>query len=101
MSVSRNVLRLIATCVASGALVGAAALPALADGRSHPHSYRPHTVVGDYDHSSDRARGWGRHHGWHRGPHHGHDRFGNWGPRRHHGWFFERQRHHNHYAGHR
>ncbi|MFE2471370.1 hypothetical protein [Streptomyces mirabilis] len=33
MSVSRKAVRLIATCVATGALVGAAAMPALGGGR--------------------------------------------------------------------
>ncbi|MFD7482038.1 hypothetical protein [Streptomyces mirabilis] len=35
MSVSRKAVRLIATCVATGALVGAAAMPALAAGGGH------------------------------------------------------------------
>ncbi|MFF4211219.1 hypothetical protein ACFYZE_18065 [Streptomyces sp. NPDC001796] len=119
MSVSRTVLRLIAACVASGALVGAAALPALADGgsrireqgRSYAQSDRPDAVG---DHGRDHDRGYGhRHghdrdhfHGWDRGHHHGwygdrhHDRrLGDWlrDRGRHHGWYGE-QRYHGHHA---
>ncbi|MFH8772891.1 hypothetical protein ACIF83_33865 [Streptomyces sp. NPDC085866] len=110
MSVSRTAARLIATCVASGALVGAAAMPALAagvghdrdNGRVYSDSHR-----GDHDghfgdrgwdrdrgwgHDRDRDRGW--HHGWDRdrGWHHGWDRDRGWGHDRdrdrgwHHGW---------------
>ncbi|MEU8592094.1 hypothetical protein AB0C59_34765 [Streptomyces sp. NPDC048664] len=64
MSVSRNALRMIATGVASAALVGSAAMPALADGGHHHRgdgygdrfghsqgfpSFRGHHRDGDYD----------------------------------------------------
>jgi hypothetical protein len=115
MSVSRNVVRLFATCVASGALVGAAALPALANagchdrdlGRNYSNSYRHdgyrsgYVYLGDRDRDRDRGwysgydrdrdRGWDngydrdRDRGWNR--HHNHHHHGNWG------------RHHNHNHG--
>ncbi|MFF4764015.1 hypothetical protein [Streptomyces sp. NPDC001292] len=100
MSVSRTALRLIATCVASGALVGAAALPALAAGghdrdneRSFPHSRSAEDVRIDHDHDGRRGhfddryryRGW--HHGWYNNRH--------W--YRHHGWYGD----HHHFPGRR
>ncbi|MFJ8363466.1 hypothetical protein [Streptomyces sp. NPDC093984] len=112
MSVSRTALRLIAACVASGALVGATALPALADGGSHireqgssyAHSDRVDTVRGHdhdrgyrhgHDHDRDRFHGWdrdrGRHHGWYGDRHHG------WYGDRHHGWYGDR--HHDRRLG--
>ncbi|MGW3508677.1 hypothetical protein [Streptomyces sp. NPDC000994] len=109
MSVSRTALRLLATCVASGALVGAAALPALADGdhdrdngRSFSHS-RPVEGVGfgrDYDrrrgHFDDRYRYRGWHHGWYNNRRHW-DRHHGWYNDRHHGWYGDR----NHFPGRR
>jgi hypothetical protein len=85
MSVSRTTVRLIATCVASGALVGAAAMPALAAGADHDRdngrSYS-HSHWSDHDRDGrfgDRDRGWdrgqGRHHGWYSHRHHDHDRY--------------------------
>lgn len=87
MSVSRTTVRLIATWVASGALVGVAAMPALAAGhghdRDHGRSYS-HSHRGDRDrHFGDRNRGWDRDQG------------------RHHGWYSERHRDHDRYFGHR
>ncbi|MEV6741730.1 hypothetical protein AB0N14_34450 [Streptomyces sp. NPDC051104] len=121
MSVSRTALRLIAACVASGALMGAAALPAFADGgshireqgRSYAHSDGLDTVRDhdrDHDrgyrhghgHDRDRFRGWdrdrGRHHGWYGDRRHDR-RLGGWlrDRGRHHGWYGE-QRHHGHHA---
>ncbi|MFJ2306255.1 hypothetical protein [Streptomyces sp. NPDC087787] len=105
MSVSRTALRLIATCVASGALVGAAALPALAAGADHdgarnlPQSQRADLFRIDHDHDRgdrdgrhghfgdrDRNRAW--HHGWY-----------NNRPwyRHHHGWYGDR----HHFPGRR
>ncbi|MER6067087.1 hypothetical protein [Streptomyces sp. NPDC001792] len=111
MSVSRTTIRLLATCVASGALVGAAALPALAagsdhdrdNGRSYSHSYwSGHDHDGRFGYRDrwdrdrdggwrwDRDRGcWVRDWGWHRD--HG------W----HHGWYGDRHRDHDRYFGHR
>ncbi|WP_159024951.1 hypothetical protein [Streptomyces sp. CB01373] len=105
MSVSRTALRLIATCVASGALVGAAALPALAAGADHdgarnlPQSQRAdlfridhdhdrddrHGHFGDRDRDRDRDRAW--HHGW----------YNNRPWYRHHGWYGDR----HHFPGRR
>ncbi|MEU6575179.1 hypothetical protein [Streptomyces sp. NPDC046805] len=93
MSVSRTAVRLIATFVASGALVGAAALPALAaghdgdNGRSYSHS-----SWGDDDDRDGRFGDWDR--GWHRdrdrdwdrGWHRGWPRNHGW----HHGWYGHR-----------
>lgn len=84
MSVSRTTVRLIATFVASGALVGAAALPALAAGAGHDRDggrAYSHSRGDDRDrdgrfgdHDRDRDRGWhrwdhdrDRDRGWHRG----------------------------------
>ena len=78
MSVSRKIARLVAACVASGALVGGVAMPAMAaDHDRYPHSHS------DY---------WGhhRHHGYH-----GH--YGDWDRRWHHGWYWNRD--HGRYHG--
>ncbi|MFI1290602.1 hypothetical protein ACIQCF_30750 [Streptomyces sp. NPDC088353] len=106
MSVSRTALRLLATCVASGALVGAAALPSMAagnhdrdNGRSFPHS-RPaegrfdHDFDGRLGHFGDRYpyRAW-HHHGWYNNRHW--DRRHGWD--RHHGWYGDR----HHFPGRR
>ncbi|MEU6217896.1 hypothetical protein ABZ845_10300 [Streptomyces sp. NPDC047022] len=74
MSVSRTALRAIATAVASAALVGAAAMPALADGGGHhrgnrigySHGYRPIGFRGHHDGDHDRFGYWdrGRYHRW-------------------------------------
>ncbi|MFF3906349.1 hypothetical protein ACFYZJ_10105 [Streptomyces sp. NPDC001848] len=99
MSVSRTALRLIAACVASGALIGAAALPALADGgghvraqgRTHAHSDVLSTVAEDHDRGGQRHLD--RNHGWYRDREHRHShdhgRFGgrHGEPGRHHGWY--------------
>ncbi|MGI5134122.1 MULTISPECIES: hypothetical protein [unclassified Streptomyces] len=88
MSVSRNVVRLFATCVASGALVGVAALPALADdgchdrdlGSNYSDSYR-HDDGYLYQADWNRDRGWDmgygrdwdnsrKHHNKHHNKHH-------------------------------
>ncbi|MGW5201617.1 hypothetical protein [Streptomyces spiralis] len=106
MSVSRTTARLIATFVASGFLVGAAAMPALAagadhhrdNGRSYSHSHRSEAIRSDHDHDGHRDRfgDWDRD----RGRHHGRyqDRHRNWGW--HHGWYPNRHRGHHHYLGH-
>ncbi|MEU8589004.1 hypothetical protein AB0C59_18675 [Streptomyces sp. NPDC048664] len=102
MSVARTTVRLIATCVASAALVGAAAMPALADGHGHgldnrdrvSHSY------GGYDHDRGGDRDLRRFGHWNHGRyyyrHHNRDRWGQWwwdlAPR--HGW----DRYHHHYG---
>ncbi|WP_158103798.1 hypothetical protein [Streptomyces carpinensis] len=105
MSVSRTAARLLATCVASGILVGAAAMPALAagadhhrdNGRAYPHSQRWEGNRNDHDHDGRRGRfgDWdrdrGRHHGWY-------DDRRDQG--RHHGWFHNRHRDHHHFLGH-
>jgi hypothetical protein len=72
MSVARTTVRLIATAVASVALVGAAAMPALADGHDgdHNRSY-------SHSHSNGAWRDHGRDHG----------RFGHWDRGRHHTWY--------------
>ncbi|MGW0082879.1 hypothetical protein [Streptomyces sp. NPDC003393] len=100
MSVSRTTARLIATFVASGFLIGAAAMPALAagsdhhrdNGRTHSHSHRSEAVRGDHDgrHGRFGDRDRGRHHGRH------HDRNRGW----HHGWYPNRHRDHRHHLGH-
>ncbi|MFE1310567.1 hypothetical protein [Streptomyces sp. NPDC058755] len=107
MSVSRTTVRLIATCVASGALIGAAAMPALAagadhdrdNGRSYSHSHR--SGYHHDGHFGDRDRGWGRdwdRRGWDdRGWGRGRDRDQGW----HHGWYSDRHRDHDRYLGHR
>jgi hypothetical protein len=89
MSVSRKAARLIAAFVASGALVGAAAMPAMATGhdRDNGRSYHHHDGrSGDRDH---------RHHGRFHNRHWGHD----------HGRYLGRynNRHwgHDHYRSHR
>ncbi|MEW2497740.1 hypothetical protein ACWEQU_22875 [Streptomyces nodosus] len=91
MSVFRTTARLIATCVATGALVGAAAMPALAQ-----DSHRSSAVRVDHDHDRGLYGGFGRdggrHHGWNYGHHRHH--FG-WG--HHHG----RYGHHGHFFGRR
>ncbi|MET7380697.1 hypothetical protein ABZT08_18060 [Streptomyces sp. NPDC005526] len=84
MSVSRTTVRLIATFVASGALVGAAAMPALAagsghdrdSGRGYSQSYRIEhdRHFGDRDRDGDR----GRHHDRDRGRHHDRDHDRDW-----------------------
>ncbi|MFE2566868.1 hypothetical protein [Streptomyces mirabilis] len=86
MSVSRTTVRLIAICMASGALVGAAAMPALADqgghdrdsGRSYSYRHTSDAVRGDRDHDRDR------------------DRFGDRDRDRRHGWYGDQHRHHDH-----
>jgi hypothetical protein len=104
MSVSRTTIRLIATCVASGALVGATAMPALASGVGHDRDNGrgySHSHWTDRDHDGrfgdrgrDRARGWD----WGRGR----DRERGWGwdQGRHHGWYSERHEDHDRYFGH-
>ncbi|MGW1893565.1 hypothetical protein ACWCP6_25445 [Streptomyces sp. NPDC002004] len=111
MSVSRTTVRLIATCVASGALVGMAAMPALADGGSHDRdnggsysrSHRPGDNWGD--HHGDRNRGWyGDRYRDHRHlPYGDRDRFGDWilGWGLQHGWHGDLHHGHNHYPGRR
>ncbi|MGW1893264.1 lamin tail domain-containing protein [Streptomyces sp. NPDC002004] len=84
MSASRTTARLVATCLAAGALVGAAALPALADGHDHDRGDRHISDRGDRhgdDRHGDDRDGWDRHgddrDGWDRdGRDHG-DRWGN------------------------
>ncbi|MFE2095891.1 hypothetical protein [Streptomyces sp. NPDC059468] len=119
MSVSRTTVRLIATFVASGALVGAAAMPALAagadhdrdNGRSYSHGYRSdrhhdgHFGDRDWDRGRDwdrdrdrdwdRGRGWDGDRGW--GRDRDRDRDRGW----HHGWYPDRHRDHDRYFGHR
>jgi hypothetical protein len=94
MSVSRTAVRLIATCVASGALVAAAAMPALAAGgdhdRDHGRSYS-HSRWSGHDHDGrfgdrDRHHGWSRHH----------DRGRHW----HHGWYGEHRGWYGEHRGH-
>ncbi|MFJ9863395.1 hypothetical protein [Streptomyces sp. NPDC101165] len=121
MSVSRTTVRLIATFVASGALIGAAAMPALAaggdhdrdNGMSYSHSYRSGHHHDDHfgDRGWDRGRGWDGDRGW--DGHRGWDRSRGWdGDRgwdrgwdrdqgRHHGWYSDRHRDHDRYFGHR
>ncbi|MFF3663884.1 hypothetical protein [Streptomyces olivochromogenes] len=120
MSVSRTTVRLIAICMASGALVGAAAMPALADqgghdrdnGRSYSHRHTSDAVRGDRGHGGDRDRGWyrdrghDRDRGWYRDHDRDRDRFGDhdrdrdrFGDRdrgRRHGWYDDQHRHHDH-----
>ncbi|MEU3345080.1 hypothetical protein ABZ723_08760 [Streptomyces sp. NPDC006700] len=96
MSVSRTALRLIATCVASGALVGAAALPALAADSDHdgarnlPQSQRADLFRIDHDRDHDRD------HDGRRGHYGDRDRYRSW----HHGWYNNRPwyRHHGWYG---
>ncbi|MFE2699172.1 hypothetical protein [Streptomyces mirabilis] len=74
--------------MASGALVGAAAMPALADqgghdrdiGRSYSYRHISDAVRGDRDHDHDRDR----------------DRFGDRDRDRRHGWYGDQHRHHDH-----
>ncbi|MCW7941346.1 hypothetical protein AAW14_04600 [Streptomyces hygroscopicus] len=117
MSASRTTVRLIATFVASAALVGAAALPALADGgghdrdkgRSFSYGYRSHVVGSYHDHVGDRDRDRDgdrdRNRGWSgdRGTARLRDHFGGWDRNRgrHHGWFGDRHWHHDHHVGRR
>ncbi|GAA5006718.1 hypothetical protein [Streptomyces siamensis] len=120
MSVSRTTVRLIATFVATGALVGAAAMPALAAGAGHDRDNGrgySHSDRGDRHHDGhfgDRDRGWDRgehrgwdrdrHHRWDRDRHHGWDRdrdrdrgwHHGWDRDRHHGWDRDRGWHHGH-----
>lgn len=103
MSVSRTAVRLIAACVASGAFVAAAAVPALADGvahgrdtrGSHSADYRSDAVRGDHGH----AGGLDRDGGWYRDRDRG--RFGDGDRGRHHGWYrmWHRRHHHHHFLG--
>ncbi|WP_406438476.1 hypothetical protein OHB00_27430 [Streptomyces sp. NBC_00631] len=104
MSVSRTMARLIATCVASGALVGAAAIPALAagpghdrdHGRRYSHSHRGDDHDGRFgDHDRYRDRGW--HHGWDHDRDRDRDRDRDW--RGHHGWDRDRIGHPGSYDG--
>lgn len=96
MSVSRTTLRLIATCVASGALVGAAALPALAagtgpdrdNGRAYSHSRWSDRDGRFDDRDRDRDRDRGGRHGWDRDRNHDRDRYRDW--RGHRGWDHDR-----------
>ncbi|MEU9454798.1 hypothetical protein [Streptomyces sp. NPDC048277] len=105
MSVSRTAVRLIATFVASGAIVGAAALPALAVGADHDHGFGrsySHDRWDGRDHDGhfrdrDRRHGWDRN--WDRDRHHGWDR--GWDRDRRHGWDNDRYRDHDRYFGHR
>ncbi|MFD0132429.1 hypothetical protein ACFVIL_00450 [Streptomyces sp. NPDC127159] len=102
MSVSRTTVRLFATFVASGALVAAAAMPALADngshgrdhGRSYSQAHRPGFLLGGHDRDRNRSR---------YGHHFNHGRYGNWG--RHHsrnGWQrWHNDRHHHRFLGRR
>ncbi|MEU2926002.1 hypothetical protein ABZ636_13295 [Streptomyces sp. NPDC007251] len=87
MSVSRTAVRLIATCVASGALVAAAAMPALAAGGDHDRDNGrdySHSRWSGHDHDGRFGdRDGGRHWGWH------HDRGWHSGWHRHHGWYGE------------
>ncbi|MFJ2734857.1 MULTISPECIES: hypothetical protein [unclassified Streptomyces] len=110
MSVSRTALRLIATCVASGALVGAAALPALAAGADHdgarnlPQSQRADLFRIDHDNDRDDRHGHFGDRDRDRDDRHGHfgdrdrdrDRNRAW----HHGWYNNRPwyRHHGWYG---
>ncbi|MFF8944385.1 hypothetical protein ACF1A5_19360 [Streptomyces sp. NPDC014864] len=117
MSVSRTTVRLIATFVASGALVGAAAMPALAagsghdrdSGRGYSQSYRSDhdRHYGDWDRDGDRDRG--RHHDrdwdrrWdHRWDHRwDRDWDHRWNRGWHHGWYNDRRWDHDRYPGRR
>ncbi|MEU0597444.1 hypothetical protein ABZ484_04130 [Streptomyces sp. NPDC006393] len=102
MSVARTTARLIATCVASGVLVGGAAVPALAagaghdrdNGRSYPQSYHSQGIRSDHDHDGRHDRFGDRDRGWH----HDHDR-DRWDHDRgrHHGWHHGWYRHHDHH----
>ncbi|MGW2936146.1 hypothetical protein ACWDA7_30825 [Streptomyces sp. NPDC001156] len=107
MSVSRNVVRLFATCVASGALVGVAALPALANesghdrdlGSDYSHSYRHDGLRSGYLYlgDRDRDRGWDNGYGrdWGRGWDNGYDRDWDHGKKHHH-----KKKHHKHHHRH-
>jgi len=97
MSVSRTTARLIAAFVASGALVGAAAMPAMAADHDRDRYGHSHRWEGD----------WGRwHHGWYDNRHWGHHNWYNHRPwerehGRYHGWYNHRNwdRDHYHYLG--
>ncbi|MEV5986487.1 hypothetical protein AB0L85_15955 [Streptomyces sp. NPDC052051] len=87
MSVTRKAVRLIAACVASGALVGAAAMPAMAASPDSGRSYTQSRQVEGYDHDGHRG-----HYGdWGRDRHHHHGGYGHrrwdWGHSRHHGGY--------------
>ncbi|MFF8425812.1 hypothetical protein ACF07Y_11695 [Streptomyces sp. NPDC016566] len=121
MSVSRTTVRLIATFVASGALVGAAAMPALAagadhdrdNGRSYSHGYRSDRHHDghfgdrdwdrgrDWDRDRDRGRDWDRGRGWDGDRGWGRDRDRDRDRGWHHGWYPDRHRDHDRYFGHR
>ncbi|MEV6987917.1 hypothetical protein AB0N87_01555 [Streptomyces sp. NPDC093228] len=85
MSVARTTVRLMATCVASAALIGAAAMPALADGHGQGFDNRGRFSHSAASHGGDRyghdrdLRRYGR---WDHGKYyyrsHNRDRFGHW-----------------------
>jgi len=97
MSVSRTTARLIAAFVASGALIGAAAMPAMAAdhdrdrGRSYQH-IRIDEHDGHHGRFTDRDH---RRHGWYNSRHWGRDHG------RHHGWYGDRYLDRDHHHGRR
>ena len=98
MSVSRMTARLIAAFVASGALIGAAAMPAMAAGHDRDNGRSYHHIRIDRDHDGHRGRVADRdhrHHGWYNIRHWGRDHG------RQHGWYGDRHRDRDHYHGRR
>ncbi|MGW3495919.1 hypothetical protein [Streptomyces sp. NPDC001020] len=104
MSVSRTAARLIAALAATGALVGAAAMPAMAVGHDRDNGRSYHLDVrSGHDHDGRYGDWYHRHHGRYHHPH--------WYPGwyndrpwdRYHGWYGDRYRDHDHrhYFGHR
>ncbi|MDR3083160.1 MAG: hypothetical protein LBV60_19965 [Streptomyces sp.] len=98
MSVSRTAARLIAAFVASGALVGAAAMPAMATGhdRATGRSYHVDVRSGhDHDHYG-RSDWHHRHHGWYNNRHWDRDWNRGWYHNR--PWHRDHGRHHHHHG---